>query len=54
MSLCVAEDDLDVHAIGDLNPHELPQSTLVSIEVDESLVDPHLPAVPSLAALTVG
>ena len=51
--LSAAKDDLDVYTIGNLDPHELPQGTLICVEVDESLVDPHLPAVPGLASLTV-
>jgi len=48
-----AEDDLDVHAIGDLDPHELPESTLVRVKVDKPLVDAHLPPVVGLASLSV-
>src|SRR2546425_119736 len=48
-----AQHDLDVHAVRHLNPHELPQSALIRVEVDEPLVDPHLPAVPRLAPLAV-
>src|SRR5438445_1754 len=46
--------DLDVHAVRHLDPHELPQRAFVCVEVDEPLVDPHLPAVPCLAPLPVG
>ena len=49
-----AENDLDVDAIGNLDPHELPEGTLVGVQVDEPLVDAHLPAVPGLASLSVG
>ena len=51
--LSAAKDYLDVYAIGNRDPHELPQGTLISVEVDEPLVDPHLPTVPGLATLTV-
>src|SRR2546427_7094811 len=49
-----AQHDLDVDAVRHLNPHQLPQRALVRVEVDEPLVDPHLPAVPRLAPLAVG
>src|SRR6266581_4924769 len=48
------QDDLDVHAVRHLDAHQLPQRALVRVEVDEPLVDAHLPAVPRLAALAVG
>ena len=32
-----AENDLDVDAIGNLDPHELPEGTLVGVQVDEPL-----------------
>ena len=51
--LCAAEHDLDVHAIGDLDPHQLPEGALIGVEVDEPLVDPHLPVVDGLASLSV-
>ena len=40
------EDDLDIDAVRDLDPHELAQCTLVSVEVYQTLMDPHLPPVP--------
>src|SRR5439155_23883713 len=46
-----AKDDLDVDPVRHLNAHELTKGPLVRIEVDEPLVDPHLPAVPRLAPL---
>ena len=48
-----AENDLDVDAIGNLDPHELPEGALVSVQVDEPLVDTLLPVVPRLASLSV-
>ena len=54
VGLCTAEYDFDVYAIGNLYPHELTKSTLVRIEIDEPLVDAHLPAVNCLTALTIG
>src|SRR5580658_9857425 len=39
------QDDLDVDAVGDLDPHHLTQRALVGREVDETLVDPHFPVV---------
>ena len=51
--LCAAKNDLNVDAIGYLDPHELPKGALISIQIDESLVDTHLPAVPGLAPLSV-
>src|SRR5438132_13977834 len=33
-----AQHDLDVHAVGDLDAHELSQRTFVRVEVDEPLV----------------
>src|SRR3989442_10454139 len=48
-----AQHDLDVDAVRDLDAHELPQGAFVGVEVDEPLVDPHLPAVPRLAPLAV-
>src|SRR5438309_9244804 len=49
-----SQHDLDVDAVGNLDPHQLPQRAFVRIEVDEPLVDPHLPAVPCLAPFAVG
>src|SRR5438876_4537921 len=49
-----SQHDLDVHAVRHLDAHELPERALVRVEVDEPLVNPHLPAVPGLAALAVG
>src|SRR5207302_1901006 len=49
-----SQDDLDVDSVRHLDAHELAQGPLVRIEVDEPLVDPHLPAVPGLAPFAVG
>src|SRR5213080_5230015 len=49
-----AKDDLDVDPVRHLDAHELTKGPLVRIEVDEPLVDPHLPAVPGLAPFAVG
>ena len=48
-----AEHNLNVDSIGNLDPHELPEGTLVGVQIDEPLVDAHLPAVPCLAAFAV-
>jgi len=42
------EDYLDVDAVRDLDPHELPEGALFGIQLDEPLVDAHLPVVPGL------
>ena len=52
--LCATKHNLDVYAIGDLDPHELPEGTLVGVQINEPLVDAHLPAIPGLASLSVG
>ena len=49
-----AKHNLNVDSIGNLDPHELPEGTLVGIQIDESLVNAHFPAIPSLASLSVG
>jgi len=54
IGLCAAKHDLDVDAIGDLDPHELPEGTLIGVQIYEPLVDAHLPAVPGLASLSIG
>src|SRR5213080_279560 len=48
-----SQHDLDVDAVRHLDPHELPQGAFVRVEVDEPLVDPHLPAVPRLTPFAV-
>src|SRR5213080_63942 len=48
-----SQHDLDVDAVRHLDPHELPQGAFVRVEVDEPLMDPHLPAVPRLAPFAV-
>lgn len=48
-----AKHNLNVDSIRNLDPHELPEGTLVGVQVDESLVNAHLPAIPSLASLSV-
>src|SRR3972149_12050288 len=48
-----AQDDLDVDAVRPLEAHQLAEGTLVRVEVDEPLVDAHLPAVVGLRALSV-
>ena len=52
--LCAAKHNLDVDTVRNGNPHELPEGTLVGIEIDEPLVDAHLPAIPGLASLSIG
>src|SRR5213078_2819656 len=47
-------DERALRQLRHLNAHELTKGPLVRIEVDEPLVDPHLPAVPRLAPLPVG
>src|SRR5438874_10787671 len=49
-----SQDDLDVDSVRHLDAHELAQGPFVRIEVDEPLVDPHLPPVPGLAPFAVG
>src|SRR5213594_2618120 len=48
-----SQHDFDVHAVRHLDAHELPQRAFVRVEVDEPLVDSHLPSIPRLAALAV-
>src|SRR5580658_9384522 len=48
------QDDLDVDAVRDLDPHHLAQGALVGREVDEALVDAHLPVVDRARAAAVG
>lgn len=48
-----AKHNLNVDSIGNLDPHELPEGTLVGVQIDEPLVNAHLPAIPSLASLSV-
>lgn len=43
----------DVHTVGDIDPHELPECTLIGIKVDEPLVDAHLPVIPGFTSLSV-
>ena len=49
-----AKHNLNVDSIGNLDPHELPEGTLVGVQIDEPLVDAHFPAIPCLASLSVG
>jgi hypothetical protein len=44
---------IDVHAVGDLNAHQLPERTVAGIQVDEALVHPHLPMIDGLRALSI-
>ena len=49
-----AEHNLNVDSIRNLDPHELPKGTLIGIQIDESLVNAHFPAIPGLASLSIG
>ena len=43
--------DLDKHFFRRLNPHQPFQKTFVRVHIDQPLVNPHLPAIPSVRAL---
>lgn len=43
----------DVHTVGDIDPHELPEGSLIGIKVDESLVNAHLPVIPGFTSFSV-
>ena len=49
----VLEDDLDGDVVRDLDPHQLAERAFVGVDVDEPLVDAHLPVLPRSGPLTV-
>src|SRR5690242_17182803 len=48
------EDDLDVDAVRNLDAHHLSERALVGVDVDQSLVDPHLPMIDRARPPTIG
>jgi len=40
------QNDFDVDPIRNLNSHQLPECAFISIEIDETFVNSHLPAIP--------
>jgi len=50
----VLEDDLDRDVVRDLDAHQLAERAFVGVDVDETLVDAHLPVLPRRGPLAVG
>ena len=52
--LCVSNGDLDLHTRLDADGGDLLDDLRWAVQIDQTLVDPHLVAIPGLGTLTTG